>query len=89
MKGDVFDQKAKCYDLLLGILLFGIDRIFWASEPLIQTQYPEPSFELSLVMIFHGMTILGLPLIMIGSGRYLASVEKTLAKAINFGVIRY
>lgn len=77
-------KKAKCYDLLLGILLFGIDRIFWASEPLIQTQYPEPSFELSLVMIFHGMTILGLPLIMIGSGRYLASVEKTLAKAIQF-----
>lgn len=77
-------KKTKSYDLIVGILLLSFERLFWSAEPNIATQYTRPSFELSMVMVLHGITALGLPLTLIALGRMLALQEKTLAKAVKF-----
>ncbi|MBD5068809.1 MAG: sulfatase-like hydrolase/transferase [Lactobacillus sp.] len=71
------------YSLLLGLGLLCFDRLFWASDPAIATKYTVPSVGLSGVVIFHGLTVLGLTLTGLGMGRYFADSEQTLATAVK------
>lgn len=70
--------------LVLGIFLFVTANLFWATNPNVVTYYTQPSLRLSLLNMFHGLTMLGEPLLVIGLGAYLAQNKAVPSKAGKF-----
>lgn len=70
--------------MILGAFVFATANLFWATTPNVVSYYTQPSLHLSLLNMFHSLTMIGEPLLLLGLGAYSAQIKNPAAKAGKF-----
>lgn len=70
--------------MLVGVFIFATTDLFWATTPNVVSYYTQPSLQLSSLNMFHSLTVIGEPLLLLGIGAYSVQSKNPVAKAAKF-----